>query len=77
MKKVITVDYKDLDDSETPVTDYCRKLISQGENGKNALHAYKNGILNMIVNNIGKAAKLTVEGTRFVSYRPSHKKNPV
>jgi len=71
--EMIEVDYKDLDGSENPVSNYCRQLIAEGVNPNISLKAYKNGKLNMIVGEIGKAAKVCSDGIRFREWRNDFK----
>jgi len=66
---MIIVDYKDLDGSENPVSNYCRQLILEGEDPTESLEAWKDGKLNMTVGEIGKAAKVISDGEVFRPYR--------
>lgn len=52
--------FVDLPKTKTPVLTYCRQLIKEGNNPNNQLHCYRGAQLDLIVKNIGLAAKLTV-----------------
>lgn len=73
MPRHIIVQYTDLDGSSTPVTNYCRTLMAQGEDPASTMEVWKNGILNMKVHSVGKAAKLTVHGIYWVPYDKKNK----
>ncbi len=52
--------FVDLPKTKTPVLSYCRQLIKEGNNPNNQLHGYRGAQLDLVVQNIGLAAKLTV-----------------
>ncbi len=52
--------FVDLPKTKTPVLTYCRQLIKEGYSPNNQLHCYRGAQLDLIVQNIGLAAKLTV-----------------
>ena len=47
-----------------PVLDLCHALIRAGHNPKRALHAFRSGVLALVVRSIGEGAKLTVADDR-------------
>jgi hypothetical protein len=47
-----------------PVLALCRALIEAGHDPERALHAYRGGVLALIVRSIGEGARLTVEDDR-------------
>lgn len=60
--------------NHSPVLDYCRKLIKEGEKYGTCLEVYRNDLLLLKVPRIGKGAKLTIReddkrGPEFVEYR--------
>lgn len=59
------------------VTDYCRQLLQDGENPNSRVEVFRKGkiVPDLIVNNIGEAAKITIKensaiGPVFVKYKP-------
>lgn len=65
MTKTLKVDIGTLPDPYgTPVLDYCRNLISEGIPPKTKLEVYRDGEIALYVNNVGKAAKLTVAANK-------------
>jgi hypothetical protein len=64
--------------SDTPVFDYCRKLVSDGVDSSTKLEVYRGTVLALTIRTIGEGAKLTVKengcGTSvFAEYRPFNK----
>jgi len=76
VKEVIKVNMKDLPVSkqDTPILDYCRKLIKDGKDPSTILEVYRDSIPDepsMTVRGIGQGAKLAVNGEcRFVPFVP-------
>ena len=72
---ITKVYFKDLPNTKAPVLDYCRVLIKQGKKPNTKLEVYRDrDIPDVIVKNIGEAAKWTVEenatsGPRFIKYK--------
>lgn len=61
--------------NNSPVLDYCRKLIKDGEDKKTRLEVYRGEVLCLIVKEIGKGAKLAIlenenEGPKLIKYKP-------
>jgi len=73
---VKTIELNKLPKTKTPVLSYCRQLIKDGVDPKTRLEVTRNGQVDIIALEIGKAAKLTVkeetsEGRpRFAKYQP-------
>ncbi|SRR6266576_264576 len=78
--KVIKVNRKDIPNtSNTPIFDYCRELIKNGEDFDSRLEVYRdNQDFDLVIDNIGYGARLSVkEGPvpRFVKYQPMSKQS--
>jgi hypothetical protein len=62
--------------NHSPILDYCRKLISEGEKEDTRLEVYRHrDTPDVIVKSIGEASKWAIlenetEGPRFVKYNP-------
>lgn len=63
------IDFTDLSNIHAPILNLCRKLIQNGCSPEDRLECYRGDRLDLIIHNIGKAAELTVEDTRF-KHRP-------
>ncbi len=78
---IIKVNRKDIQNSHTPILDYCRKLIAEGLEPSSKLEVYRNNeIPDITVNSINEGAKLAVSEDptpRFVKYRPMSEKDRV
>jgi hypothetical protein len=74
MSIILKVNRKDIPDtSETPIFDYCRKLVNDGVDPMARLEVYRDREgFDIAVNNIGYGASLSVTGVHFTKYRPSH-----
>ena len=58
--------------NQTPILDYCRKLITEGVDPDTRLEVYRlREEPDLIVTSIGVAADLEVNGAYFRKYRPS------
>lgn len=65
--------------NNSPVFDYCRKLISDGEGEKTILEVYRGEILCLTIKDIGAGAKLAIRedelrGPELKKYKPFPKK---
>jgi hypothetical protein len=76
--KTIKVNRKDIPNSNTPLFDYCRQLLEEGEDPETRLEVYRNPDYWDVALNIGEAAKLTVKeipGVYFAKYNPMTEKD--
>ena len=71
--RIVKVNRKDIpNESKTPIFDYCRELIKNGEDLNSRLEIYRNPEYWDIAVDIGEGAKLTVREepyARFQKYR--------
>jgi Fe2+ transport system protein FeoA len=76
VKDIIGIELNKLPKTKTPVLTYCRKLIDKGFDPGTRLEVMRNGRVDIIALEIGKAAKLTVKEEtndgrpRFAVYQP-------
>jgi len=59
------IDFKDFPPTHTPILNYCRKLIKEGNSPEDKLECYRGDRLDLIVHNIGIGSKLRVSDDRF------------
>lgn len=62
-------------ENNSPVLDYCRKLIKEEVDPNTRLEVYRGEMLALVINNIGEGAEWTIKennkvGPKFVKYRP-------
>ena len=59
--------------SDTPIFDYCRKLIAEGVDSDTRLEVYRNNPeFDIAIDKIGIGAELSVNNNIFIEYRKSH-----
>lgn len=81
--KIVKIQYKDIwsriDGKEpmnnSPVLDYCRKLIESGKDKETSLEVYREDMLCLIIKEIGEGAKWAIlenrdEVPKFIKYEP-------
>ena len=75
--KTIKVDRKDIsNDSDTPIFDYCRRLIAEGISPDTRLEVWRNNPTpDLTIESIGWGATKTVEGWRIRPYREKNLKH--
>jgi len=71
---IVKVNRKDIPSkSDTPIFDYCRKLLEDGADPETRLEIYLHpDYWDVAVESIGEGAKWSVNDNRFIAYRNSH-----